>query len=103
MATTAADVAAFLGQPDDAPTVEQAGKVVPAITAMVRAYTRGGGFVAGVPNAEVDAVILTASARLAANPDQLGHTIGGTGYAVGFQGFNLAELATLNRYRRRAW
>lgn len=101
--TTPADVAAFLGQPDDPAVVELAGKAVTAMTAMVRAYTRGGGFAGGAANAEVDAVILTASARLTANPDQLAHQIGGTGYSQAFQGFNLAETATLNRYRRRAW
>ena len=101
--TSPADVAAFLGQPGDPAVIALAEKTVPTIAAMAKAYTRGGGFAGGVANAEVDAVILAASARLTANPDQLPHTIGGTGYGAGFQGFNLAELATLNRYRRRAW
>jgi hypothetical protein len=84
--------------------------VIPIITAMAKAYTRGRGFDDGVlgdePNEELAAVITAASARLLANPRQLGvrdkvdnveHE-----YRSGFNGWTLAEQAVLNRYRVRA-
>lgn len=97
--TVQADVEALLG---DLPT-----GAVPAaiaqVTVMARAYTRGNGFDDGDPNEEITAVITTAAARLASN---------GTGtmyrkrvddveveYRSSFQGWTLAELAVLNRYR----
>lgn len=107
MATvTGQDLADFLGQGDDAALVALAGEHVALVTAMARAYTRGGGFAAngGEPNDEVAAVITTASARLVTNPEQLRreqiHD-----YAVSptpFVGWSLVECAVLNRYRKRA-
>ncbi|MGA4670439.1 hypothetical protein ACPCG0_11700 [Propionibacteriaceae bacterium Y1923] len=80
---------------------------VQVITAMVKAYTRGNGFDAfgTVPNPDLSAVITMASARLAANPGQLRRTDTSgpfTQVLDGFQGWTLAELAVLNRYRERA-
>ncbi|WP_245906362.1 hypothetical protein [Mycolicibacterium palauense] len=74
---------------------------------MAQAYTRGEGFDQGdsadEPNAEINAVILTAACRLARNPGQLAtsETMGPFSFDVrgGFQGFNLAEQAALDRYR----
>jgi len=71
---------------------------------MARAHTRGEGFDAdGAPNDEIAAAILTAACRLARNPGQLStsETMGPFTFDVrgGFQGFNLAELAVLDRYR----
>lgn len=68
---------------------------------MVRAYTRGGGFTPD-PNPELEAVIVTATARLLANPEQIATGVGSVQIHGGFKGFNLAELAVLNRYRKRA-
>lgn len=79
-----------------------AGVHADVVTNMVRAYTRGEGFVDGVPNEEIAAVIVTASARLVANPEQLSSSVGNISNGVGFNGFNLAELFVLNRYRKRA-
>lgn len=74
------------------------------ITVMARAYTRGNGFdIDGEPCDELAAVIVTAAARLAANGS-------GTMYRKkvddveiefrsSFQGWTLAEMAVLNRYR----
>lgn len=95
-------IADFLGQGDNPDVVELAGEHVTIITAMARAYTRGGGFTDGAPNEEVDAVITTATARLVANPEQIDYSIGGTRIGRGFQGWSLGETAVLNRYRRRA-
>lgn len=78
-------------------------QAVRAVTLMARAYTRGEGFDDDTPNDEIAGVILTAAARLARNPGQLStsETMGPFTFDVrgGFQGFNLAERATLDRYR----
>lgn len=85
-----------------------AGPAVDAITAMARAYTRGRGFTdgGGEPNEEIAAVILTASARLASNAQQVsrGRTVGPfmEDFRSYFNGWTLAEQAVLNRYRVRA-
>lgn len=100
-AVTEADVQALLGSTPGSP-----GAVIPVVTAMAKAYTRGQGFDGDEPNSEVAAVITTASARLAINPGQLNHTdtAGPFGHTVngGFTGWTLAELFVLNRYRKRA-
>jgi hypothetical protein len=77
--------------------------IVPLITSIAKSYTRGLGFDEDdAPNAEIAAVITTASARLFANPEQLPYDVGAVSMRGGFNGFNLAELAVLNRYRKRA-
>lgn len=94
--------------PDDVVALSHEGDgvaelVVPLITTMARAYTRGRGFDEDdEPNAEIAAVITTASTRLFANPEQLSYDVGAVSMRGGFNGFNLAELAVLNRYRKRA-
>ncbi len=45
---------------------------------------------------------MTATARLLANPEQIATGVGSVQIHGGFKGFNLAELAVLNRYRKRA-
>ncbi|MDO0973783.1 hypothetical protein [Mycolicibacterium frederiksbergense] len=102
MAVTGQDVADFLGQGTDTALVALAGEVVPVITAMVRAYTRTRGFTAAEPNDELAAVITTASARMAANPEQIQSKVGSVEIRGGFQGFSLAETFVLNRYRKTA-
>lgn len=102
MLPTGQDVADFLGQGDDDHLVALAGEHVGIITAMARAYTRGGGFTDGYPAEDVAAVITTATARLLANPEQIVQTIGGTRIGEGFSGWSLAETFVLNRYRRRS-
>ncbi|MBS1691931.1 MAG: hypothetical protein JST91_06905 [Actinobacteria bacterium] len=90
-----------------AATPDSPSAVIPLITAMARAYTRGRGFDDdGRPNDEVAAVITTASARLAANTKQLNQSASMDGLGADtrsfFTGWTLAELFVLNRYRRRA-
>lgn len=97
---TGQDVADFLGQGDDEQFVALARQSVTIITAMARAYTRSNGFDDFGPNDEIAAVITAATARLVANPEQLRVTIGGV-QTDGFQGWTLAELFVLNRYRTR--
>ncbi|MGO2874818.1 hypothetical protein [Corynebacterium variabile] len=54
----------------------------------------------------VGEVIVTAAARLVANPAQVGWKESSGAYSVsrtgGFDGFTLAEQFVLNRYRKRA-
>lgn len=98
------DVAQLLGEGDDVDLVALAGKHLPVVTAQVRAYTRGRGFTDIEPNADVAMVILTATARAVANPENVrSESIGD--YSVSRQivdGWTLAELAILNGYRKRA-
>lgn len=96
------DVADFLGRGSDTTLVALAGQHVGIITAMARAYTRGGGFDLGFPLDDVAAVIVTATARLLANPEQIAHTISDVTINGGFTGWSLAETFVLNRYRKRA-
>ena len=97
-----ADVAALLGQPANPDLIAVIDKALTTIYQLVSAYTRGNGFTGGVPNPELRAVIRTATARLTANPEQVGSTVGGVTTGAGFNGWSLAELAVLNRYRKRA-
>lgn len=101
-AVTGQSVADFLGQGDDAALVTLAGKSADVVTQMARAYTRDGGFTAGVPNSEIGAVITTAAARLVANPEQLSTTVGTVSIRGAFNGWTLTERLVLNRYRIKA-
>lgn len=98
------DVAAFLGQGDDPELVALAEQHLRIVAAMARAYTRGAGFEAftGDPAEDIAAVITTATARLLANPEQIGRGIGQVQLRGGFTGWSLAELFVLNAYRKRA-
>lgn len=99
---TPQDVADFLGQGDDPSAVALAGEALPVITAMARAYTRGRGFTNGEPTEDLGAVLISATARLMANPEQTRQTAGPFQVDAGFTGWTLPEQFVLNRYRRRA-
>jgi len=99
---TGQQVADFLGRGDDTQLVALAGEHAAVITAMARAYTRDRGFLGTEPFEDVAAVIVTAAARLVANPEQVPNTSGPFSVAGGFTGWSLAELFVLNRYRKRA-
>lgn len=104
MTVDAEQVAAFLGKPGDAATEATAAQAVPVVTAMAKAYVRGGS--EWEPNDELDAVIVTATARMVSNPSGLAqdHAVGPYSHSLrgAFQGWTLAELFVLNRYRKRA-
>lgn len=104
MATTATDLVKWLGQPTtDTELVAQAGQAVTMAEGLIDAYTRGAHRTAAGQNRPgIDAVVLMIGARLLANPEQLAYSTGAVSFAGGFQGFSLAELAVLNRYRKRA-
>lgn len=97
------DLAALTGT---AVSQEQGAAVLSIVSAMASAYTRGQGFTAGVPNDEVRAVILTASARLISNATGLLYNeVEGPSqiqYSSAFSGWTVGELFVLNRYRTRA-
>lgn len=93
--------------PDEALTTEQATLALDTALALVEGYTRGNHVhpVTGDRRQGIDTVVLTVAARVAANPgqivarDQAGSFTRHRGQ--GFSGFTLAELAVLNRYRKR--
>jgi hypothetical protein len=81
----------------------QGAEVLSTVTQLANAYTRGQGFTDGIPNADISAVILTASARLLAHPRQLAidETVGpdSASFRGGFTGWSVLETIVLNRYR----
>ena len=95
------DLERFLGRDLD---VTQALQHLDMMTAFARAHTRGRGFTDGVPADDIATVIVTATARLMANPQgTVAETTGPFSIRYGeIHGFNLMELAVLNGYRRRA-
>lgn len=102
MAVTGTDVAEFLGQGNDATLVALASEHVLIVTALARSYTRDNGFTGPEPAEDIAAVIVTATARFVANPEQVPYDTGSVSMRGGFVGWSLAETFVLNRYRRRA-
>ncbi len=107
MGVTSTQVLEFLGRPDDTALAGSAQQAIPVVTTMARAYTRGKGFdTFGEPEDDMDAVILSAAARLASNPSQIAsdETAGPFTRSLrgSFNGWTIAELSVLNRYRDRA-
>lgn len=105
-APTAADLSAFLG-PRYPVDTGQAIAILSVVTAMCRAYTRSSGFDSeGLPNPDLSAVILSASARLLSHSRQISvsETYGPNSAAFASAPFSwsVAELATLDRYRVKA-
>lgn len=97
------DVANHLGTPID---LTNAAAALESAAAMVRAYTRGRGFIADdEPNTEVAAVIVSVAARMVTNPTGLQQT-NTTGQftetIAGWQGLTLLERLVLDRYRKKA-
>ena len=99
-------VLAFAGLPADSETVaELVEQHLPIVTAQVRSYTRGRGFTdAGHPDANLRAVIVSATARSVANPTGSGTLrLGNATHNPGvYAGWTLPELAILHGYRRRS-
>ena len=99
-------VAEFVGRGHDQAFVALASEHVQIITAMARGYTRDRGFENGEPADDLAAVIVTATARLLANPDQVPNDLTAGSFSkrtyAGFTGWSLAETFILDRYRKRA-
>lgn len=96
------DVASFLGLDDDPAVVALAGEHAPIIRAMAMAYTRGNGFQGTEVQEDIYAVLVAATARLVANPEQLHYAAGSARISGAFNGWTLPEQFVLNRYRKRA-
>lgn len=102
-AVTGQQVADFLGLGEsDSEVIAQAQDHAAIITALARSYTRGRGFAGADPAEDIAAVIVTATARLLANPEQIASDFGSVSMRGGWNGWNLAEQIVLNRYRVRA-
>lgn len=97
------DLSGLLGRTVDS---TQGAAVLSIVSAMVSEYTRGQGFTNDVPTDGLRAVILSASARLLANPRglMLDETVGpeSVSYRSAFTGWTVAEAYVLNGYRKRA-
>lgn len=102
----AADVRAFLGQPEEGGAVAQIDAVITVAKAMVNGYTRGRGFdpATGDPDDNLAAVITSCAARLYRNPTlDRQQAAGPFSQSPGvFNGWTLPELAILHNYRERA-
>ena len=102
---TVSELQAFM--PDDALDPALCALAVEAATAVVAAYCRDRHLdSSGRPRPGVKTVALTVAARIAANPSGISRqdTAGSfsTRRSGGFEGFTLAELTVLKRYRRKA-
>ncbi|MCV7195406.1 hypothetical protein [Mycobacterium angelicum] len=101
-APTASDLSAFLG-PRQTVDTAQANAVLSVVTSMASAYTRGLGFTDGVPNSDIESVIVCAAARLLAHSRQVsvGETYGpnSANYAAAPFAWSVSELLVLQRYR----
>lgn len=95
------DVADFLGQGDNSELVGLAQRHLNVVSVMAHAYTRGRGFIGVSPAEDIAAVIITATARLVANPEQLDIRAGEVSVKGSFSGWTLAESFVLNRYRKK--
>lgn len=106
MTVTGERVAAFLGRADDSTLIALAEQHLEIVTAMAQGYTRGRGFESGEPADDLEAVIVTATARLLANPEQIPNDVTAGSFSkrtyAGFKGWSLAETFILNRYRQRS-
>lgn len=99
-------VAAYIGKAGNARMIATAEAQIPTVATFVHGYTRGNGFDSSgrVQDLPLEAVIVSAAARLVVNPEQLWQ------YSVGdyserpavLQGWTLPEIAVLHRYRRRS-
>jgi hypothetical protein len=96
---TGQDVADFLGDPEARALADQH---VDIVAAMARAYVRGNGFGQSMVARDIAAAIITAAARLVANPEQIESAVGPIATRGGFAGWTLAETFVLNAYRGRA-
>lgn len=107
MTPTANDLLDYVKGGAGQPTEQQALTALTLAEAAVSAYVRGRGKTSGGDwKPGLGEVILSAAARIVANPsgiqyrDQAG--VFSTSRQSSFEGFTLAELVVLNRYRKSA-
>ena len=89
---------------DDA--TQSAEQHIEIVMAMAQGYTRGRGFESGEPADDLETVIVTATARLLANPEQIPNDVTAGSFSkrtyAGFKGRSLAETFVLNHYSQRS-
>lgn len=100
-ASLAPRVAGMVGRHGDESVIETAKAQLPLVAEYVRGYTRGRGFIGSSPAGALLAVIVSATARLATNPEQLdAYTMGDySERPARLAGWTLAEIGVLHRYR----
>lgn len=100
-AALAPRVAAIVGRVGDADTIATAEAQLPLVAEYVRGYTRGRGFTDDAPAGPLRAVIVSATARLATNPEQVSvYTVGDySERPAQLAGWTLTEIGVLHRYR----
>lgn len=100
-AALAPRVAALVGRQGDPETEALATAQLPLVAEYVRGYTRGRGFDGDAPAGPLRAVIVSATARLATNPEQVSvYTMGDySERPAQLAGWTLAEIGVLHRYR----
>lgn len=100
-ASLAPRVAALVGAQGDEDVIELATAQLPLVSEYVRGYTRGRGFDDGAPAGPLQAVIVSATARLATNPEQVAvYTMGDySERPAQLAGWTLAEIGVLHRFR----
>lgn len=94
-------VAALVGKAGDPDTEALAVAQLPLVAEYVRGYTRGRGFENDAPAGALRAVIVSATARLATNPEQVSvYTMGDySERPAQLAGWTLAEIGVLHRFR----
>ena len=104
---TGADLIKFLGWSSSARNLDMCNTHVQHVAALAKAYTRGKGFsmvgLAEVVAEPIAQVILSGAARSVSNPSAAFRIESGSVVATPgrFEGWNLAEQVTLNRFRTR--
>jgi hypothetical protein len=97
------DLAQYLAKNFTGVQYDQAEAVINVVTAEVSAWTRGNGFVDGMPNSELWSVILGSASRRFSNPTNVvREEMGGLVVQHAPAGFSLTEQRILNRYREMA-
>jgi hypothetical protein len=95
-------VVAFLGASDDEALLDLAVEHVPVVLGLAQGYTRMRGFSGDLPVPAIEKVIISATARLLANPEQTDSKIGTAAVWRGFSDWNPLERMVLNQYRQTA-
>lgn len=101
-------IARFLGRSGEARIKALAEEHAHAVAEFVFAYVQGNAGTREVDGSltfprDVEAVVVSATARLVTNPSQVDREAAdGYSFAGSFKGFTLPELAILHRYRRRS-
>ncbi|MBI3217596.1 MAG: hypothetical protein HYZ38_27610 [Mycobacterium sp.] len=102
-AVTATQLGAYLNRTLN---TTQADAVITMVTSLAESYTRGVGFTDHIPNSEIAAVVLGASARVISNArglefsEQYGPQ--SVAFHAAFGSWTVAEVFCLNRFRRRS-